>query len=62
MRQNIYDNRNQIVGFLIETANQVQVFDENSRFIGYYSKSADTTYKNGNYFGKGDQTYRLLRS
>lgn len=60
MRQNIFDNRNQLIGYLLENSNQIQVYDENSRMVGYYNKSADATYKNGNYFGRGDQTIRLL--
>jgi len=28
--------------------------------LGYYNKLNDTTYKNNCYFGRGDQTTRLL--
>jgi hypothetical protein len=60
MRENIYDNRNQLIGFLIETSNQIQIFDKTSRLKGWYNKNDGNTYKNGSYFGKGDQTMRLL--
>jgi hypothetical protein len=60
MRQNIFDSRNQLIGFLIENSNQVQVYDKHAKLLGYYNKSNDTTYKNNNYFGKGDQIYRLI--
>jgi hypothetical protein len=60
MRQNIYDRSNRLIGFLLENCNQVQVYDSNSHLLGYYSKSADVTYQNGNYYGRGDQTTRLL--
>lgn len=60
MRQNIYDERNQLIGWLVEDASQIRVFDKNARMVGYYNKSSDITHKNGNYFGKGDQTMRLL--
>lgn len=60
MKQNIFDSRNQVIGFLLEVGNQVQAYDKNSRLIGYYNKSNDTTYKNNNYFGRGDQTTRLF--
>lgn len=60
MRQIIYDRINRAIGYLVETSNQVMVYDENNRLIGYYNKSADITYKNGSFFGRGDQTIRLL--
>lgn len=62
MRQIIYDRSNRAIGYLVENCNQVQVYDENNRLLGYYNKASDTTYKNGNYFGRGDQTMRLLSS
>jgi hypothetical protein len=46
----------------MENSNTVQVYDAQNRLVGYYSKSADATYKNGNFFGRGDQTIRLLGS
>jgi hypothetical protein len=60
MRQNIFDRSNRVIGFLLEVGNQVQVFDANSKLIGYYNKQSDSTFKNGSYFGRGDQTMRLL--
>lgn len=60
MRQTIYDRSNQVIGYIDENCNSVQAFDKNNRLIGYYHKSSDTTYKNGNFFGRGDQTMRLM--
>ncbi len=60
MRQNIFDRSNRVIGFLLEVGNQVQVFDANSKLLGYYNKQSDSTFKNGSYFGRGDQTMRLL--
>jgi len=62
MRQNIYDSQNRMIGFLLENCNQVQVYDKNARLVGFYNKSSDTTFKNGSYFGRGDQTVRILGS
>lgn len=62
MKQNIFDRTNRMIGYLLESGNQVQVYDKNSRLLGYYNKTNDTTYKNNSYFGRGDQTMRLLGS
>jgi hypothetical protein len=62
MRQIIYDRSNKAIGYLVENCNQVQVYDENNRLLGYYNKASDITFRNGNYFGRGDQTMRLLGS
>jgi hypothetical protein len=62
MRQIIYDRSNRAIGYIVETSNQVMVYDSNNRLLGYYNKEADITYRNGNYFGRGDQTMRLLGS
>lgn len=62
MKQNIYDKSNRLIGWLLESGSQVQVYDNNSRLLGYYNKTNDTTYKNNCYFGRGDQSMRLLGS
>jgi hypothetical protein len=56
----IYGSRNEVVGYLFETSNQVQVFDNENHMVGYYNKLNDITYRNNNYFGRGDQTGRIL--
>jgi hypothetical protein len=60
MREPIYDSRNRVIGYLTETANTIDVHDATNRKVGYYSKAANITYKGGNFFGRGDQTMRLL--
>lgn len=60
MRKNIYDRSNRCIGFIVESSTQVQIFDKNAHLLGYYNKLNNTTLRNGSYFGKGDQTCRLL--
>jgi hypothetical protein len=60
MRENIYDRSNRCIGFLLEVGTQVQIYNSNSHLLGYYNKNTDTTYKNGSYYGRGNQVMRLL--
>ncbi len=61
MRENIFDSSNRCIGFLVETSTQIQAFDSNARLCGYYTKSTDITYKNGSFYGKGNQVIRLIQ-
>jgi hypothetical protein len=61
MRTNIFDRRNQVIGYTVEDVNQIRLFDQTSRLIGYYNKQSDQTHTRTNqYFGRGNQLLRLL--
>ena len=60
MKTNIFDRRNQVIGWTVETTTQIQVFDRTGRMLGFYVKQSDTTHTTHGFFGRGNQTTRLL--
>jgi len=60
MKTNIYDRTNSVIGWTIETSNQIQVFDRTGRMLGFYVKQSDTTHGTHGFFGRGNQVMRLL--
>lgn len=62
MKQIIRNEHNQTIGYILEHGNLVQAYDAHMRLIGYYNRDSNTTFKNGSFFGRGDQTMRLIGS
>ncbi|MHC1765877.1 MAG: hypothetical protein AB9869_16525 [Verrucomicrobiia bacterium] len=60
MKTNIYDGRNAVVGWTIEDAHTIRIYDRTGRFLGYYVKSSDITHTTHGFFGRGNQVLRLL--
>ena len=61
MKTNILDQSNSVVGWTLETATQIQIFDRTGRLLGFYVKQTDTTHTTHGYFGRGNQLMRLLK-
>jgi len=61
MKTNIYDRRNAVVGWTIEDAHTVKIYDRTGRPLGWYQKQSKTTHNNHGYYGRGNQVLRLLK-
>ncbi len=60
MRENIYDEHNNLIGWTIELPTLIQIFDRTGRMLGYYVKLSDKTLTTHGFFGRGNQLLRLL--
>jgi hypothetical protein len=61
MKTLIYDRRNSVVGWTIEDAHTIRIYDRTGRPLGCYQKQSDTTHTNHGFFGRGNQVLRLLK-
>ena len=57
----IKDNKNNVLGWLIENADEIQAYDRNNNYKGKYKKSNNYTYDRGlNSVGVGNLTASLI--
>jgi hypothetical protein len=62
MKANIFDRRNQVIGWTVEDSHRISIFDRTGRMLGFYVKESDTTHNAAaGFVGRGNQLLRLLR-
>jgi hypothetical protein len=62
MRTNIQDDHGRVIGWTMEDAHTIRIYNRSGRCLGYYVKHSDATHRQTphRFFGRGNQLLRLL--